>query len=73
VTSRTLGAIYRVPALLAVASLVGLVAALVGDGPWDLLSWLGLGAAVAAGAWPALRRRAPAASPPPAPPGPPCS
>ncbi|CAM5419307.1 putative protein OS=Afipia felis OX=1035 GN=NCTC12722_02564 PE=4 SV=1 [Afipia felis] len=37
---RTLGQIFTVPLLIGVMSLVGLVAALVGDGIWDALSWL---------------------------------
>lgn len=38
---------YRVPLLLASASIVGLVSALIGDGPFDLLSWLALGGPIA--------------------------
>jgi hypothetical protein len=34
---RTVPAIFAVPALLAVASLIGLIAALLTDGPLDLL------------------------------------
>ena len=37
---RTIGQIFAVPALIGVMSIVGLVAALVGDGIWDGLSWL---------------------------------
>lgn len=37
---------YRVPALLACLSLIGLVGALIGDGLLDLLSWVLLGALV---------------------------
>ena len=40
---RSLWQIFRAPLLIGVLSLVGLVAALVGDGPYDALSWLGLG------------------------------
>ncbi len=35
--------IFRWPLIMALASAVGLVAALVGDGWLDLLSWLALG------------------------------
>ena len=35
--------VFRVPSILALVSLVGLVAALVGDGLLDLLSWVALG------------------------------
>jgi len=37
---RTIGQIFAVPALIGAMSIVGLVAALVGDGVWDGLSWL---------------------------------
>ena len=43
----SLGRVLGVPLILAVASLVGLISALVGDGLWDVLSWLTLGAVVA--------------------------
>jgi xanthosine utilization system XapX-like protein len=49
--------IWAAPVLLAVLTLVGLVAALLGDGIWDLVSALTLGAPVAAGVWFSLRRR----------------
>lgn len=55
--SRGLGAVYRVPALIAAASLTGLLSALVADGVWDALAWLTLGSAVAVGAWFALTGR----------------
>jgi hypothetical protein len=38
--------VFGVPLILAVASLVGLISALVGDDLWDALSWLTLGAMV---------------------------
>lgn len=40
---RNLWMVFRWPLALAVLSLVGLVSALVGDGPWDALSWFALG------------------------------
>jgi hypothetical protein len=45
--------IFRWPLLIAAVSLVGLLSALVGDGWYDLLSWLTLGStlAVMAIAW----------------------
>ena len=43
--------VFGAPALLAASSAVGLLAALVGDGGWDALSWLALGAPVAAIGW----------------------
>jgi hypothetical protein len=39
---RTLGQIFAAPIIVGVLSVVGLVAALVGDGWWDGLSWLSL-------------------------------
>lgn len=48
---------FAAPALIAVLSFVGLVAALVGDGGYDVLSWLGLGAPVAAFVWALSARR----------------
>ncbi|MFP1681172.1 hypothetical protein ACLD0W_01605 [Alloalcanivorax sp. C16-1] len=53
---RGLRGIFAVPLLIALASLIGLVAALLGDGPMDALSWLGLGIPVAAVVW-AMRTR----------------
>lgn len=40
--------IFRWPIFIAAASIVGLVAALVGDGWYDILSWLLLGGTAAA-------------------------
>ena len=53
---RPLRQIWAIPLLLAVLTTVGLVAALLGDGVWDLVSALTLGAPVAAGIWYGLRR-----------------
>jgi hypothetical protein len=50
-------ALWGAPLLLALASLVGLLAALLGDGVWDALSWLGLGAPVAVTGWMLARGR----------------
>ncbi len=38
--------IFRWPILIALASAVGLVAALVGDGVYDVVSWIALGGTV---------------------------
>ncbi|WP_165357381.1 hypothetical protein [Sphingosinicella sp. CPCC 101087] len=46
---------YRMPALLAAISLIGLVSALLEDGLFDVVSWVLLGAIVVA-MRPALRR-----------------
>jgi hypothetical protein len=43
--------IWGVPATLGVISAVGLVAALLADGLWDVLSWLALAAPVVVSAW----------------------
>lgn len=51
------GEVFRIPVWLGVASGVGLVSALLGDGVWDALSWLTILAPVAAVAW-AWRGRA---------------
>jgi hypothetical protein len=39
---RTLRRIFAVPAIVAVLSGIGLVSALIGDGWWDIASWLTL-------------------------------
>jgi hypothetical protein len=43
--------VFRVPVLLGVLSLVGLLSALLGDAVWDMLSWLALGIPCAVIAW----------------------
>jgi len=43
--------IWTTPILIGVFSLVGLVAALTGDGLWDLVSWLTLGLPVVMTVW----------------------
>jgi hypothetical protein len=54
--THSLRKVFAAPAALAAASSVGLVAALVADGPGDVVSWLTLGAAVAVCGYYALRR-----------------
>lgn len=49
-------ATWPIPVALGVLSLIGLVAALTGDGWRDALSWVALAAPLAATGW-ALRRR----------------
>ena len=51
------GPLWRWPVVLGVATAFGLVSALVGDGVWDALSWLALGAPVAVGVLLSLRQR----------------
>ncbi|WP_373389500.1 hypothetical protein [Pseudomonas alcaligenes] len=47
---------FATPVLLAVLGAAGLFAALLGDGGWDALAWLGLGLPAVLGSWPLLRR-----------------
>ena len=49
--------IFAAPALIAAASLAGLVVALTGDGWRDAMAWAGLGLAVLATAWALKTRR----------------
>ena len=44
------------PLVIAVVSAIGLVGALVGDGAWDWLGWIGLGVPCVVAAWFGLRR-----------------
>lgn len=50
------GEVFRAPIWLGVASVVGLVSALLGDGVWDGVSWAMILAPIAA-VWWAWRRR----------------
>ena len=50
------GRLWGWPIVLGIVTAVGLVSALVGDGLWDFVSWLGLGLPVAMSAWYGLRR-----------------
>lgn len=50
--------LWGAPIALAIVSAIGLLAALVGDGFYDAVSWLGLGLPVAVSLWYGLRRRA---------------
>ena len=50
--------LWGAPIALAVLSAIGLVAALIGDGVYDAVSWIGLGLPVAVSLWYGLRRRA---------------
>jgi len=50
-------AVWGMPILLGILTTIGLVSALFGDGVWDAVSALTLGAPVAAGAWFSLRRK----------------
>jgi len=48
-------ATFRLPGLIALLSALGLVSALLGDGLWDWLAWLGLGIPAWLSCWPLLR------------------
>lgn len=50
-------AVFRVPALIGAATLIGLLSALLANGVWDALSWTLLSVPVIVGALHALRRR----------------
>ncbi|MGC6330345.1 hypothetical protein [Rhizorhabdus sp. FW153] len=52
-----LATIFALPLLLAMLSIVGLVAALTGDGWRDALSWGALASPIAAILWACARRR----------------
>ena len=43
--------VFFVPALIAAASLIGLVGALLDDGAWDVIGWIGLAIPVAVTVW----------------------
>lgn len=57
VRPQSLGAIFAAPLAIAIFSLVGLVAALLDDGLYDLLSWLGLAVPVVVIVWSLCWRR----------------
>ena len=44
-------AIFAAPLVIAIASLVGLVGALLDDGGWDVVGWIGLGTPVVVLIW----------------------
>lgn len=43
----TLGKTFAAPGLIGLLTALGLFAALLGDGGWDILAWLGMGIAAA--------------------------
>jgi membrane protein implicated in regulation of membrane protease activity len=55
---RLVGRVYGIPALLAILTMFGLLAALLGQGPWHGLSWLALSFPIVLAAWYATRRAA---------------
>ena len=48
--------VFAWPLVLAIASLIGLLSALIGDAAWDGVSWAMLGAPVLVMAWYGFRR-----------------
>ncbi|QLF93994.1 hypothetical protein HW090_12625 [Pseudomonas sp. ABC1] len=48
---------FRLPTLIALLGFAGLVTALLGDGGWDVLAWIGLGIPAALGCLALLPRR----------------
>ena len=53
---QSLGAIFLIPILIALVSIIGLIAALIGNGAYDLVSWITLAIPAVAVGW-ALRAR----------------
>lgn len=51
VKRRSLLRVFAIPILLGTLSVVGLLAALLGDDVWDVLSWLALGVPCVVIAW----------------------
>lgn len=50
-TKSPLRKIYTLPTVIAVVSGVGLIFALLGDGVWDVMSWLAVGLPLGVAAW----------------------
>ncbi len=48
--------VFAIPLGIGVLSAAGLFAALLGDGEWDSLSWVGLGVPAAIGVWGLFKR-----------------
>lgn len=49
--------VWRAPAAIGAIAAIGLASALLGDGPWDVVSWLALSVPAAAIAWHVLKLR----------------
>lgn len=48
--------VFGIPLAIGLLSAAGLFAALLGDGLWNSLSWVGLGIPAAIGSWALLKR-----------------
>ncbi|MBK5440215.1 MULTISPECIES: hypothetical protein [Pseudomonas] len=48
--------VFGIPLAIGLLSAAGLFAALLGDGLWDSLSWVGLGIPAVIGSWALLKR-----------------
>jgi hypothetical protein len=57
VARQSLWVVFAVPLAIGVLSVVGLVAALTGDGARDMVSWAGLATPIGATVWAMCRRR----------------
>jgi len=49
--------VFGIPLAIGLLSAAGLFAALLGDGLWDSLSWVGLGIPAMIGVWALVKRR----------------
>ena len=57
-STMSLRRVFGVPLLLAIATVIGLISALLADGIWDALSWITLALPMVVAAWAIwLRRR----------------
>ncbi len=50
-THKSFRALWGAPLILGTSSLIGLIVALLGDGLWDAIGWIGLGAPLLVMAW----------------------
>jgi len=48
--------VFGIPVVIGALSAAGLFSALLGDGAWDALSWVGLGIPTALGTWGLIKR-----------------
>jgi hypothetical protein len=49
--------VFGIPVAIGVLSAAGLFSALLGDGVWDAVSWVGLGVPTVLGTWGLIKRR----------------